>query len=284
MLSGGAAPWKSFKAGNHDMMPLTDAQSRALDFLQEFQNTHGYSPTRRELADGLSYKSENGAQEMLKRLERLGAITMATNQARSIRILASLPTDEESDADLKCPMDSGSECGSDGTKLTEVILAITERDPAKGHKLLLAEAEAHADEALASLIPHSESAQFLFRQMPFVSSQLRSIYVRCEGDEASQEKTEAAIRILMSTFLPYTDFMDNKADTKTATGKTFRSESEICRFFDAIQEMHAGAGDRYFEFIRHHPIIKKSLGSDLRSRQQFYSRTQTDLPLRQQAV
>lgn len=269
------------------MMPLTEAQSRALAFLHEYQNTHGYSPTRRELADGLSYRSENGAQDMLKRLERLGAITMASNQARSIRILASLPVDGEcaphDQIGSQAPDKSGLD-GSDGTLLTEVILAITERAPDKGHMLLLGDAESRADEALASLIPHSESAQFLFRQLPFVTNQLRSIYVRCEGEENAQDKTDAALRILTITFLPYTDFLDSKTDTKIATGKTFRSESEICRFFDAIQEMHEGAGDRYFEFIRHHPIIKKSLGSDLRSRQQFYSRTQTDLPLRQQAV
>lgn len=271
------------------MMPLTEAQSRALAFLNEYQNTHGYSPTRRELADGLSYKSENGAQDMLKRLERLGAITMATNQARSIRILASLPatapTEEKaSRKPARTKRSAANQEGSDGTLLTEVILAITERDPAQGHQLLLGEAEQRADEALTNLIPHSESAQFLFRQLPFVTNQLRSIYARCEGEESAQEKTDAAIRILTITFLPYTEFLDSKNDTKTATGKTFRSESEICRFFDAIQEMHTGAGDRYFEFIRHHHIIKKNLGSDLRSRQQFHSRTQTDLPLRQQAV
>lgn len=272
------------------MMPLTAAQSRALAFLQEYQQEHGYAPSRKELAEGLNYKSENGAQEMLKRLERLGAISLTVNQARSIKLLGMLPGVEQDKADDARSVSDGSngqaelETNSDGSMLTEVIHAITERNPQKGHQVLIGDAESRADEALGSLIPHSGSARFLFRQLPFVTNHLLSIYKRVEGEVTAQEKTDAALRILTLTFLPYTDFSNSTTDTKTATGKTFRSESEIFRFFDAIQEMHAGNGDRYFEFVRHHPTIKKNLGSDLRSRQQYFARTQTDLPLRQQAV
>lgn len=264
------------------MMPLTQAQSRALAFLHDYQTKHGYSPSRRELAEGLCYKSENGAQEILKRLEKLGAISMANNQARSIKILASMP--DVQDLGSKNQVNVSGEDDLDGSVLTEIILAITERDPEKGHRLLIGDAESQADDALASLIPNSASAQFLFRQLPFVKNQLRAIYERVEGQEHAQEKAEAAIRILTLTFLPYTEFSDEKSsDTKTATGKTFSSESEIFRFFDAIMEMHSGDGSRYFSFIRHHPQIKKNIGSDLRSRQQYYSRTQTEKPLRQVA-
>lgn len=268
------------------MMPLTQAQSRALAFLHDYQMKHGYSPSRRELAEGLAYKTENGAQEVLKRLERLGAISMADNQDQYIKILASTPAT----GGRKIPRENGlkavtTDDGLDQSLLTEVIVAITERDPARGHRLLIGEAESRADEALTNLIPNSASAQFLFRQLPFVTNQLKSIYERAEGPEQSQEKADAAIRILTLTFLPYTDFSDTKAaDTKKATGKAFSSESEICRFFDAIMEMHGGDGSRYFSFIRHHPQIKKNIGSDLRSRQQYFSRNQTERPLRQQAV
>lgn len=265
------------------MMPLTVAQSRALAFLQAYQQEHGYAPSRKELAEGLNYKSENGAQEMLKRLERLGAISMTVNQARSIKLLG-MQSGDEQDVMNDAKLGSDGSTNSDSSMLTEVIHAITERNPLKGHKLLIGDAESRADEALGSLIPHSGSARFLFRQLPFVKNHLHSIYKRVEGAQTAQKKTDAALRILTLTFLPYTEFSDSTADTKTATGKTFRSESEIFRFFDAIQEMHAGNGDRYFEFVRHHPTIKKNLGSDLRSRQQYFARTQTDLPLRQQAV
>lgn len=243
--------------------PLTDSLSRALTFLRDFQAEHGYAPTRKELADGLQYKSPNGAQDVLKRLEKHGFISMEVNQARCIRI-----HDDAKPADLL---------------LSGVVMAIAERDMGKAHGLLLKATEDTADQMLSDLIPTSASAKFLVRQLPFVVNQIRSIYERVEGEDGASEKCDAAIRILTLSFLPFSDFSDSKEDIRTVTGKTFRSESELFRFFDAIQEMHAGNGERYFEFIRHHGPTKKKLGSELRSRHQYFTRTQTDLPLREMA-
>jgi repressor LexA len=230
------------------MTQPTESQTRALNFLRDYQSTHGFPPTRREMAEGLQYKSGNGAQEMLKRLERLGLITMEDNQARSICVTPD------------CPLE-----------------ALAQRNVERTHAILLGEAEAHANTWLAEMIGASESAQFLVRHLPFVKAQIGSIYERTEGAEKAEIKCAAAIRILTQTFLPLEENAEqNVKDLSTATGKTFRSQSELFRFFDAIMDMYKGSGARYFEFIRNHAPTKKTLRSDLGSRHQFHTTPQTD--------
>ena len=47
-----------------------------------------YPPSHRELCAALGNTSTNGAAEMLRRLVRLGLVTMVSFQARSVRLTA----------------------------------------------------------------------------------------------------------------------------------------------------------------------------------------------------
>jgi len=76
-------------------MPLTRRQKEILDYVREFLERQGYSPTLEEIADHFDLASLNGVYKHLRALEARGFIRRLTNQARSIQLLnteASSPT------------------------------------------------------------------------------------------------------------------------------------------------------------------------------------------------
>ena len=76
-------------------MPLTRRQRQILDYLREYLDWYGYSPTLEEIADHFDLASLNGVYKHLKALQARGFIRRLANQARSIQLLnpeASLPT------------------------------------------------------------------------------------------------------------------------------------------------------------------------------------------------
>lgn len=228
------------------MTLLTPSQKRAMDFLLSFQNKYGYAPTRKELAEGLEYRSENAAQDMLARLARKGLIRMDKNQARSIHIIGYLAPPP-----VAVPV-------TQDFLMQKVMDAIDARDPKKAHAMLLASSEKYADSLLDHLLPESRSAQFLFRNLPFVKAHFISIFGRVEGKIGAKKKTNAAIRILTRQFLPIGDFSEQVVtDLEIAIGGAFRLQNELFCFFDSISDLYGGDGESYFEFLKNLPLQKK---------------------------
>jgi repressor LexA len=76
-------------------MPLTRRQKEILDFVREYLERQGYSPTLEEIADHFDLSSLNGVYKHLRALQTRGFIRRLPNQARSIQLLnpeASSPT------------------------------------------------------------------------------------------------------------------------------------------------------------------------------------------------
>jgi SOS-response transcriptional repressor LexA len=69
------------------MRGLTDTQRHVLHVIREHVDKNGYPPTVREICDAVGYKSTNAAGDVLKALERKGAIATDRMRARGIRLL-----------------------------------------------------------------------------------------------------------------------------------------------------------------------------------------------------
>ncbi|MGJ8524626.1 LexA repressor [Halomonadaceae bacterium LMG 33818] len=69
--------------------PLTRRQQEVLDLITETVATHGYPPTRAEIARSLGFRSANAAEEHLKALKRKGVIEMIPGASRGIRVVSS---------------------------------------------------------------------------------------------------------------------------------------------------------------------------------------------------
>lgn len=65
------------------MSELTEKQKRFLDFIQQFRDEHGYSPSVREIGKGLGLSSTASVKNMLDRLEEKNLIQRGGNTARS---------------------------------------------------------------------------------------------------------------------------------------------------------------------------------------------------------
>lgn len=68
-------------------MNLTSRQFEVLDYIKKFIATKGYSPSVREIASALGYKSASSAQTHLRRLISAGVITIDKNKSRTIELL-----------------------------------------------------------------------------------------------------------------------------------------------------------------------------------------------------
>lgn len=66
---------------------LSPSQRRCLDFVRTFIGEHGYSPTLREVCDGLGWTATNSAVEMLDRLQAKKYLERTKGRARTIRLL-----------------------------------------------------------------------------------------------------------------------------------------------------------------------------------------------------
>lgn len=73
---------------------LTVRQREVFDLLVAFQKTHGYPPSQKEVADLMGASSANAATDMLRALQRKGAITLAPGVIRGISINSQRAEDE----------------------------------------------------------------------------------------------------------------------------------------------------------------------------------------------
>ncbi len=65
---------------------LTKRQKEILDFILEFQQSHGVSPTHREICTRFGYSSYGTVHKHLKLLTEKGFITRAWNQKRGVQV------------------------------------------------------------------------------------------------------------------------------------------------------------------------------------------------------
>ena len=69
------------------MEDLTPQQARILKFIRDTMDESGLPPTRAEIAQAMSFRSPNAAEEHLRTLERKGAIEIVKGSARGIRLV-----------------------------------------------------------------------------------------------------------------------------------------------------------------------------------------------------
>lgn len=73
------------------MKPLTKRQAKVLEFIVEFCEDHGFSPTFREIGKRFRIRSPNGVMCHLEALRAKGAVTWRRNQARTLRAVSAPP-------------------------------------------------------------------------------------------------------------------------------------------------------------------------------------------------
>lgn len=78
-------------AGNLRRDPLPPGQARVLAFVRQYIFDRQMPPTRREIASGLGFRSDNGAQEHLEALRARGVIELIPGMARGIRLVTKRP-------------------------------------------------------------------------------------------------------------------------------------------------------------------------------------------------
>ena len=69
-------------------MSLTKKQKVLLDFIAEFVQTSGYSPTLREIMQALGYKSVATVVKYVDNLVALGYVRKREGEARSLEVVA----------------------------------------------------------------------------------------------------------------------------------------------------------------------------------------------------
>lgn len=64
-------------------------QEELVKFVAEFDEANGYSPTTREIASGMGFKSVESVHRLLQALKESGRVTWIPNRARTLRIVDS---------------------------------------------------------------------------------------------------------------------------------------------------------------------------------------------------
>ena len=73
---------------------LTERQKAVLEFIAEFQNENGISPTHREIRDRFGYSSFGTVYKHLKLLQQKGFLHRDWNQKRGLELLRTVPGKE----------------------------------------------------------------------------------------------------------------------------------------------------------------------------------------------
>ena len=81
---------------------LTQRQKEILEFMREFTQTHGVSPTHKEICEEFGYSSYGTVHKHLKLLEQKGYLRRHWNQKRGVE-LAQETNHRESDAENELP-------------------------------------------------------------------------------------------------------------------------------------------------------------------------------------
>ncbi|MBP9827470.1 transcriptional repressor LexA [Candidatus Saccharibacteria bacterium] len=84
--------------------PLTKKQKRTLDYVSSFIEQHGYSPSYREIANGLKLNSVATVAQHIEALVLKGLLTKGNNSARSLMPVAEVEADIMSDKGIRLPI------------------------------------------------------------------------------------------------------------------------------------------------------------------------------------
>ncbi len=68
-------------------MALTKKQKQVLDFIKKYNNTHGVSPTQKEIQEAFALKSLGSVQKYLKYLVNAGLIEIENRSHRGINVI-----------------------------------------------------------------------------------------------------------------------------------------------------------------------------------------------------
>lgn len=68
---------------------LTQKQAKVYRWMMEYQRENGYSPTIREVMQGMGFSSTNSLESHYKLLEKKGYIERKSKSARAIKFLVS---------------------------------------------------------------------------------------------------------------------------------------------------------------------------------------------------
>ena len=66
---------------------LTKKQTLILDFINDFTNTHGFSPSYREIMNGIGLSSVSSVAEHIENLVLKGALKKSPGAARSLEVI-----------------------------------------------------------------------------------------------------------------------------------------------------------------------------------------------------
>lgn len=67
--------------------PLSKAEQRVLDYIQDHIEEEGYPPTRREIARDLGWHSSSVGQYYVQQLVRKGWLIVQENKTRAMRVI-----------------------------------------------------------------------------------------------------------------------------------------------------------------------------------------------------
>jgi repressor LexA len=93
-----------FKPDQQDMQALTPRQAEIWQFIRAYQETEGYPPSRAEIAARFGFRSLNAVTGHLDALARKGAIELAPDTSRGIRLMGLA-------GEMSRPSDDGEETG-----------------------------------------------------------------------------------------------------------------------------------------------------------------------------
>ncbi|WP_338924016.1 hypothetical protein V0M98_38025 (plasmid) [Pseudomonas silesiensis] len=216
------------------MRAITPKQEMVLDFLQKFINENGYPPSMAEIADGLNFKSVNGACDHLKRLKAKGFVTMQPGQCRTIQIVSQ---DDLEDDDGK----ADHQVESPGVI---AYRAIRETDPATFYNAFIAPMANASAQLLATQMPLCPPAQFLYQQAEFVERHLIALIRKVEGVVGADAKARSLLNSLASHYQHGHPIKLPSLDPVTAP-RAFKSPEYLITYFESVVELFNGEADGY---------------------------------------
>lgn len=84
--------------------PLTKKQKRTLDYVSSFIEQHGYSPSYREIANGLKLNSVATVAQHIDSLVTKGLLTKGNNSARSLLPVGAIEASTITDIGMRLPI------------------------------------------------------------------------------------------------------------------------------------------------------------------------------------
>lgn len=84
--------------------PLTKKQKRTLDYVSSFIEQHGYSPSYREIANGLKLNSVATVAQHIDSLVTKGLLTKGNNSARSLLPVGEVESSTITDSGMRLPI------------------------------------------------------------------------------------------------------------------------------------------------------------------------------------